>query len=174
MNFKAELLAKVLAGKKTQTRRPVKAGECAKDVWEHYLKVDHPLFTQEVGSILRVDDARGRTRYEFGKQYAVCPGRGKKGQGVVRLIDIRFEDVRNISITDVCAEGFEYPGEFLKVWCGFYDKKARWEFDPQRMDYWINSGKRRELVGWDTVLEIINARPANLYRAWALTFELVR
>lgn len=167
MNFKPELLAKVLAGEKTQTRRPVKP--------EHFYGAPEGKFTP--GGVYRKSKdpltPHGAV-WHLNQDYAVCPGRGKKQVGRIRIISIRCEDVRNISVDDARAEGFEGPGEFLNAWCGFYDKRARWEFDPQRVDYWINTGKRRELVGWDTVLKIISARPAELYQAWVIAFELVR
>ncbi len=112
-----------------------------------------------------------------------------RGQGYIqariRITDIRREDVRNISYEDACAEGFRDKdpaaviadtvyGGFLKTWCKMHDKRAVWEFDPQRVDYWINTGKRRELVGFGTVKEIIANRPAERYQAWVLTFEVVK
>ena len=109
-----------------------------------------------------------------------------RGQGYIqariRITDIRREDVRNISYEDACAEGFKHKdgvadtiyGNFLNTWCKMHDKKAVWKFDPQQVDYWINTGKRRELVGFDTVKEIIASRPAERYDAWVLCFELVK
>lgn len=109
-----------------------------------------------------------------------------RGQGYIqariRIADIRREDVRGISYEDACAEGFKHPdgiadtiyGGFLHTWCKMHDKQAVWEFDPQRVDYWINTGKRRELVGFDTVKDVIANRPAKFYEAWVLTFELVK
>lgn len=100
----------------------------------------------------------------------------------IRITSIEREDVRNISYEDACAEGFKHEdgvadtiyGGFLNTWCKMHDKKAVWKFDPQNVDYWINTGKRRELVGFHTVKEIIANRPAERYTAWALTFELVK
>lgn len=157
MNFKPELLAKVLDREKTQTRRPVKPGQhpgVITDASLEFIPVGNGY-----GDILNVHTLAGRMVYEVGKDYAACPGRGKHQQGRIRILDIREEDVRTICSEDVIAEGFQDVLEFFKVWCGFYDPLA-YKFlcavnDPLRVD------------------DLLSDRPDHLYQAWALTFELV-
>lgn len=141
-----------------------------------------------------------RSRFTVGRDYAVQPGWGKRvvlwtidGNGDrcvwpyddrpahvqnwkparIRITDIRREDVRMITPEDAKAEGFERVWEFLHTWCQINDKTARWDFDPQQVDYWINTGRRRELVSFQTVQQIVLDRPLKFYDAWAITFELV-
>lgn len=75
-------------------------------------------------------------------------------QARIRVIDIRCEDVREISFADVRAEGYEGHLEFWRMWCGMHDK-----------------------VGLEIVNEYLkpsSLRPHELYQAWVLTFELVK
>lgn len=167
MNFKPELLAKVLAGQKTQTRRPVKPGQYS--------------FRAPGGIAVKTSDGRehsyplslimsekGRYVYELFKDYAACPGRGKLQQGRIRILNIRREDVRNISHEDALAEGFENELGFWQVWTGFYDKPG-----VRIMD---NLWSRIEGGDMDDLIRIAKLkladRPAHLYDAWALTFEV--
>jgi hypothetical protein len=98
----------------------------------------------------------------------------------IRITDIRREDVRNISDKDALAEGFksEFPHEnkwlFIQLWARLYDPIASWKFDPQRVDYWLGKGRNKELVSWQDVQAQIASRPADLYDAWALTFQVER
>lgn len=153
MIFKPELAAKILSGEKTQTRRPVHEG----DEYLPYFEIYRTCFVvNEFPSLIK--DVKGKHRYEVGKTYAVQPGRGKAAIGRIRLTDIRREDVRNISEEDACAEGFGpvvHPRvAFLYVWTGFYDP----------------IGHRFPLYNRDLLID----RPAALYDAWALTFEVVK
>jgi len=99
----------------------------------------------------------GRTLWRVGQTYAVCPGRGKPQVARFRLLRIRREDVRDISQGDAIAEGFENELGFWETWCGFYDPKG-WEILAKPF-----------LGHWS----VFKHRPDELYRAWALTFELV-
>ena len=80
---------KVLDGTKTQTRRPIKAGEL-------FYKNQRPPFVQSPG---------GLWKYVVNNTYAIQPGRGKKSLGRIRLEKIRLEHVQNISCKDMIAEG---------------------------------------------------------------------
>ncbi len=86
---------------------------------------------------------------------------------------IRLQDVRTYTPDDYAREGFAGQADFLNVWTDLYDRIARFHFDPQRLNYHINTGKRREGVSYETVQAIIQARPAERYTAWVLTFEVV-
>lgn len=153
MNFKEELLAKVLAGTKTQTRRPVKDGD--------EFCVDYSEGSYVVNS--------RRTRYHMYQEYAACPGRGKPQQGRIYIDWIKREDVRQISGDDIVAEGFTSAFDFFKVWSGFYDKPMAKMVDNLRARF--DGGDPDEL---HRVLSgELWRRPHDLYQAWALTFRLV-
>lgn len=148
MQFKAELIEQILAGKKTQTRRPVKPGE------KH---VGYAPGTHYAHCVIKTGP--DRLKWQVGKTYAVCPGRGKAAVARIKLLNIRREDVRNISDEDAIAEGF--PNRmaqfwFWKTWCEFYDKPG-WKLFSRYNDH-------------DALL----SRPAHLYDAWVLEFELVK
>ena len=157
MQFKPELAALVMAGTKRQTRRPVKPGQ-------------ELLITDMAGGYRGVA-CNGRNVYEVGKDYAVCPGRGKHAVGRILITEIRQEDVREIEHEDVIAEGFQHRGEFFEVWTNFYDPVIAHQF------YAVLEANRN-LPGifevWDTMIERMATRPADLYLSWALTFEVVK
>jgi len=105
MIFTPDNAQKVMAGQKTQTRRP----EGERDEAEY----------DALGKIWRVvshpNDIYSRERWRVGKIYAVQPGRTKKAIGYIRLISIRRERVNLISEADARAEGIilppcNYPG----------------------------------------------------------------
>lgn len=180
MLFKPELIEKIVAGEKTQTRRPVKAGESLCEVESPHGGYKPPGMFQN-----------NRAKVMVGQDYAVQPGRGKPGvlwhpntkviitsdahqlvvaqtgtsltEGFIplriRVLNIRREDVRNISPDDAMAEGFETRTDFWNVWCGFYDPGAL----PD-LNHHIFAMERA----------FLNKRPDALYQAWAYTFEVVR
>ena len=156
MLFKPELIGKIKAGKKTQTRRPVRGVNLAVDKSGNPGATDSPFFAQ-IGPIEVVMTEKGRAIYEVGKTYAICPGRGKPQVARYKLLKIRYEDVRNISDADAMAEGFSDRQGFWKVWVNFYDPYL------QRQTEQHGDG-----------VYYLDERPANLYTAWALTFELCR
>ena len=158
MNFRPELLAKVLAGVKTQTRRPAKADHDS--IKERSVTLEFMTAGMRYGDICEVRTTSGRTVYKVGKDYAACPGRGKSQLGRIKIVQIRREDVRTISREDVAAEGFQCRHDFFKVWVGFYDPKA--------LNHLLNE---TDFIR-ETELDYLNTRPINLYLAWALTFEL--
>ena len=145
MQFKPELIEKILSGQKTQTRRPVKPGD--------------QIFTMGISPRgWEVRDRNNRRIYGCHRDYAVCPGRGKKQVARIRILDIRREDVRDIILPESWFEGFPDPRSFLKVWCVFYDPP----------------GVHIVESAWDDWYTPLFLRPDHLYDAWALTFELVR
>jgi hypothetical protein len=103
MLFKPELLAKVLSGEKTVTRRIKKPGETA--VARRPRRFDTCVI-----------DAHGRLKWREGNVYAACPGRGKVQQGRIRIKQIREECVSSINEADAVAEGFASRDEFLQAW----------------------------------------------------------
>lgn len=90
----------VLSGQKTQTRRIVKNGE-------------RPIYDRWQIKSIR---AGRRLKWKVGKTYAVQPQRGAKGVARIELLEIRRQDVRDISDEDVLAEGFAGRDQFLNVW----------------------------------------------------------
>lgn len=113
--FKQELIEKIFAGEKTQTRRPVKAGEYAQYEAESQ---DDP------GHIVAVYDANHRQRYRVGRDYAIVPGRGKHSVGRFKLLSIRREYAEQISEADAKAEGLHTRNGFMSVWTEFYGNTA--------------------------------------------------
>lgn len=167
MNFKPELLAKILAGEKTQTRRPVQPGQHAV----------YSLYPGDVDRIVMINQERRGKVYGIFQEYAICPGRGKRHVARFKLLSIREEDVRCISDDDVKAEGFAHRWEFFKVWCGFYDRKAlkmHTEISGETVfdiaSRFPPDAEAQYLCDWSNALMKRDEKP---YIAWALTFELV-
>lgn len=153
MQFTPENCQLILDGKKTMTRRVVKPGET------FYL---HETF--EDGGIVRVvipnkacwlgnSDKEYRSKWEYHHTYAICPGRGKKAVGRIRITAIRREKLQDISEEDSCAEGAGRPhcfddnlymtylsfrDGFRQIWDGLYgnDPVKGWEANP---DVWVIS-----------------------------------
>ena len=112
MIFSPELAQAVLGGGKTVTRRPVKFvfGDCDLSC-----------------------------RYEVGRDYAIQPGRGKKGIGRLRVLDVEMQPLSD-ALTDFKAEGFFTADAFKAYWSklygGFDGDLAVWriefELEPDR------------------------------------------
>lgn len=81
-------------------------------------------------------------------------------EGLIRITDIRKEDVRCISDDDVRAEGFNNRGAFFDLWLAMHDADAAKIYSSHA----IVPDARNYL--W--------TRPAEHYQAWAIEFELVR
>lgn len=96
-------------------------------------------------------------------------------QARIRLTHIRREDVRDISHDDVIAEGYENAMYFFSTWLSMHDPSI--QLKACRGQSW-NLIVNRKLEYWDATLEhvrdLMKARPAERYQAWALTFQLVQ
>jgi hypothetical protein len=158
----------VLDGTKTQTRRPVKPNDYARES-------ERP--TDFCTAIYR----NNRKLWEVGRQYAVIPGRGKHGVGFLKITNIVEHDVRNIGRADAIAEGFKDEMEFLQIWTQIYDPKVKLyqtnSFHPEwMMEY--SPGKAMTYRGHTnleaTRISLCNVRPSELYRAYAIAFEIVK
>jgi hypothetical protein len=103
MNFRPELAEKVIAGEKIVTRRLVS---------------DNP----------RSPWFQGRCALKEGKDYAVCPGRGKHAIGRVRIWnEPRLMRLGFLSDLGARSEGFDSADAFREAWediNGSYDPDA--------------------------------------------------
>lgn len=131
IKFNDAMLAAVMDGTKTQTRRPIdketlrlfdiasEAGEClplgynADEPFERY----HLEFFQygEIGSIINLADKNGNIK------------------GKIEITDVWLQQVNDISESDAKAEGFDgklsaYSSEFALMWNAIYGT-----------DSWINN-----------------------------------
>lgn len=143
MQFKWELTQLIIAGQKTQTRRPVKENE-----------------RLEIINGKKTVLQNGRIKWQVGRDYAITYGRGKPtvwyypdtylgkpeavpydtirqlcyGQDYVledegarplriKLLDIHREAICDISHADTIAEGFHAKTEFWQVWHDFYGEQ---------------------------------------------------
>ena len=101
MNFKPELVERILTGQKTQTRRIVS---------------DNP----------RSPWYRERCALKVSRAYAVCPGRGKRGVAKVALVNRPWRQrAGQITDGDAVAEGFISRTAFIDYW-----RQLHGSFDP--------------------------------------------
>lgn len=108
MNFRPGLATKVMAGEKTVTRRLVS---------------DNP----------RSPWWREKCALVVGRDYAVCPGRGKVAIGRVVVRSVRFEElVPEAQLTDEEArrEGFADAAEFAREFAAINSPL------PRRIEVW--------------------------------------
>lgn len=98
----AKTADKVLAGEKTQTRRPVKDGEFFNGI--------------------EVYSPTGILKWRVWNTYAVQPGRTAKSVGRIEITNIRIERLYRITLADARAEGFSGIDEFIRVWQEIYPK----------------------------------------------------
>lgn len=102
MNFQPHLAELVMSGRKTVTRRLVSGNERS------------PWF--DGGCSLKV-----------GRDYAICPGRGKDAIGRVKIKHVRRERLGMLTGAEAYREGFGGPSEFqdaFKAINGSYDADA--------------------------------------------------
>lgn len=102
------LAAKVMAGEKTVTRRLVSENPRS------------PWYT-------------GGCKLKVGRNYAVCPGRGKPGVGFIEIVSVQREpEFRPAAIGDAEAarEGFRDALHFMDTWWQLHDHR-----DPSH-DVW--------------------------------------
>lgn len=136
MQFTKENAAKVMAGTKTQTRRIVKEGE-------YFFTFGNVKTVMQPRLFWNSQYATGVVKWEEGRTYAVCPGRGKPAIGRIRLLSIRKEKLQDISEADALAElgyGLSYnPSDelpirdFAYLWDSINPKGKRWANNP---DVW--------------------------------------
>ena len=111
MQFKPELVERILSGRKTQTRR---------------IFGENDDFSARGGmnmaGLIRtiMPDGKKRLRWEAGRVYAVQPGRGKCAVARVGITAIRVQRLGGISEDDARAEGFPDRAAFLDYWRKLY------------------------------------------------------
>lgn len=97
MIFSGDLADLVLAGAKTQTRRPVKHDQIG----------PRPCL------------------YRVGQTYAIQRKRGTHGLGPrIRVLSVEKVPTFPISVEDARAEGFDSPTGFEAKWLGFYGDRC--------------------------------------------------
>lgn len=139
---------KILNGEKTQTRRVIKSGEFAanaiglwipnsvlnehneryRDLWDR----TNPHRTSDYGT--RIMTPSSRTKWQIGCQYAIVPKRGGAGIGrYIRITNIRYEHLHDITEQDACAEGVASVAEYRELWQAINGNKkgCRWGDNPE-------------------------------------------
>jgi hypothetical protein len=103
MLFKPELIEKIVAGQKTETRRTCKPEEG----WLGPSMQD-----------IRFVRHNDRVKWALGQTYALQPGRGKPGIGGRRILltSIRRERLADITAGGAKREGFSNRREFFEYW----------------------------------------------------------
>lgn len=97
MNFQPELAEKVMAGEKTVTRRV--ASDNPRSPWY-----------------------RHRCALQVGRDYAVCPGRGKHAIGRVRILSARVGPLGWLTEAEARAEGFSSAMAFAEAFADINGK----------------------------------------------------
>lgn len=100
MNFKPELVEKILAGEKSQTRRVMSDNP------------NSPWYRR--GCKLKVNHL-----------YALCPGRGKPQVGKIAVLHVAEKFLGTIRHHEAVMEGFGSVGEFRDYW-----ERMHGSFDP--------------------------------------------
>ena len=161
MLFKPEQIEQIKMGNKIETRRVVKPGE---KIMYQYAGKDHATV---------IEFSNGRTKWQVGKTYAICPGRGKSGVGFIRINGLSLdEDVRRISLASARDEGFLSVNSFLSTWIHINDHSAQacWEPQSQRWIWYTGDAAGGLEADWWAYLD---SRPAARYRAWVIWFSYV-
>lgn len=164
MQFRPELAQKILTGEKTMTRRIVKPGE--------YLYNPMP-------SVKMVISKNAAIKWITGQTYAIQPGRGMAAIGRFKLLDIRREQVQDITLEDAIAEGirgrnlhdvFAANGQFLR-------RQYEWRWDYE-CETWKQGAAFSEQDSFMTLWDSINSKSGQRVKdnpeVWVLVFEVVK
>lgn len=162
MQFRPELAQKILTGEKTQTRRIVKPGE-----WLVELDGGGKIVFREPTT----------PKWITGQSYAIQPGT-KATIGRFKLLDIRREQVQDITLEDAVAEGirgrnlhdvFAANGQFLRR-----QYEWRWDYECETWKRGVNFSEQDSFM---TLWDSINSGPGQRWddnpEVWVLVFEVV-
>jgi hypothetical protein len=197
----------VITDRKTQTRRLVKPNEWLGRYmtdkhphWYHCVMrgIDGPI-KWAVGKTYAVQPGRGLPAIIYnpdhpcygidivepehtGEYAAAKSGEWRyRGQGYmqarIRITDIQREDVRNISLEDTVAEGFETRDLFWETWCKINDPSVQFVETPGNVLYGGLRSDWKQGNPWgpgDYLVRGLKTRPDERYQAFVLTFELVK
>lgn len=159
MNFTPENAKKVMDGTKTQTRRIAKSQDfcLTLDGMDLCLSPEESIGFK-AHSVFSPTLLSNNRKYEVGATYAVCPGRGKKAIGRIRVTAIRCEKVQDISADDCWAEGISRTvGVFMRDGTSALDPVASFAV------LWNSIYKGQKGKQW-----------ADNPLVWVLTFEVVK
>lgn len=129
MIFTPENAQKIMAGTKWVTRRILKDNEYLE--WEN---VEYATPT-----VYRITNGRAYVKWQVGRTYAVCPGRGKRAIGRIKIIGLSQEELQSIMDEDVIAEGIPpsilgiggREAAFRRLWDSINKAPGtRWGDDP--------------------------------------------
>lgn len=172
MLFKPELIEKIMAGEKTETRRVVKPNEV------HVGIMPGARFSRSISQTITLEDGRivpQRIKWQVGRDYAICPGRGKKGVGRIEVLGLgENQDVRLIGDGAAKAEGFDGVNAFLSIWIHINDHSAQACWDEQKTRWiWHTARRWHHSDEGDDFAAYLMARPAERYHAWVIEFAKV-
>lgn len=139
---------------KTQTRRLVKSGQYA----EYYQSATDTPYG-DADWIIRVFEANGRIKWEVGRTYAMCRGRGKPAYARFKLLEIRKENVQSITNLDAIDEGITH-------WIKEQSASALWK---TMMDDTPN-------IAFSALWDTLHLKNGNGWKinplVWVLTYEV--
>lgn len=174
MLFKPELIEKIKMGEKTQTRRVVKPNEV------HVGIMPGERFSRSISQTITLEDGRivpQRIKWQVGRDYAMCPGRGKHGVGRIEVIYLgENQDVRRIGEGAAKAEGFDSVNAFLSTWIHINDHSAQatWVDLEHRKEWiWYTNRQWQHTSLGDDFAAYLASRPAERYHAWVIEFAKV-
>lgn len=171
MLFKPELIEKIKLGEKTETRRVVKPNERLIGF------MPGTRFGKCVAQTLNINEREvpHRIKWQVGKTYAICPGRGQKGVGHIKVVYLgENQDVRLIGEGAAKAEGFESVNAFLSTWMHINDHSAQACWDERKQRWiWYKARRWHHSDEGDDFAAYLASRPAERYHAWVIEFERV-
>lgn len=145
MIFRPELIRLITAGKKTQTRRVIRAADPATATRTTLLDGHRVLYP-----------------YAPGDTVAVQPGRGKHATARILVTDVHAVPLGDITYQDAVAEGFRTTQDFKAYWVRLHDPA------------WVSGSEYPEHGEYlpDTVLADRFDRAHAPNRVWAIQFTL--
>jgi hypothetical protein len=162
MIFLPEHCELIKSGDKTHTRR---------------LKLPHHHFAaaQKIGMnelqdrvYERLARHHSRLKWEVGRDYAVCPGRGKHQVARIKLLGIRSERIQDISHEDIGAEGITHVWPVM-LNTAYLITGAKNEDELKRHLF------KAEFAGlWDGINKKAGSFWSDNPEVWVLEFELAR